>query len=164
VDSTDSPCSLDDKQLAFALRSQIAADQDRVVWEHEGDEVLVHLASLRTLSRPGALFASIELETDQTGRHPLIMTLALSCAEDDPSLIAVTDEAPRGHATLVGRWGHIVQEALWGALLSLVTAEAEKRAEAPRGLVVGADGVVLVTGDPLCFDSDVAQQPNKART
>jgi len=50
-----------------------------VIWVDGGDEVLVHLESVQAkMLDGGVLLVSVDLETDQTGRTPLIVRLALA--------------------------------------------------------------------------------------
>jgi hypothetical protein len=90
-----------------------AAAQKAVIWVDRGDEVLVHLDSVRVKIADRLLLMSVDLETDQTGRTPLIAAFALGDDKDPAGLVAVTDDLPRGNGVLASRWGKILQEALW---------------------------------------------------
>src|SRR5690348_16761582 len=54
-----------------------ASPPERVVWVDGGDEVLVHLDSVMTQIVGAAVLVSIDLETDQTGRTPLVVAFAI---------------------------------------------------------------------------------------
>ena len=97
------PDQLDAPALATALQATLAgtpADGSalpaqssaqpppRVVWVDHGDEVLAHLDSLRTRVVSGKLLVSLDLETDQTGRTPLVVAFALGGANDPAGLVA----------------------------------------------------------------------------
>ncbi len=103
-----------------------------VVWVDRGDEVLVHLDSLRVATQGEVLVASIDLETDQTGRAAVVVPMALG-ADAGAGASAVVEEFARGPEILVRRWGGIVQEALLGVL----TEMAEEHARERRGYSVG---------------------------
>ena len=68
---------------------------------------------------PGAVRVRIDLETEQTGRAPQDVVIAVAEPSAPPSLLAVTDETARGDTRLAARWGQALQEAVWGALLEL---------------------------------------------
>ena len=121
----------------------------QLVWVDGGDEVLVHVDSLTTRALDGALLVSVDLETDQTGRQPLVVVLSMAAADDGAGLVAVTEDVPRGDPVLAARWGAALQNAVWAALTALARAHADERAGAPRALVVTADGLRLVAGAPL---------------
>jgi len=121
----------------------------RVVWVERGDEVLVHPESVKVAIAGGALLVSVDLETDQTGRQPLIVTLSLGADGDGAGLVAVTDALPRGNAVLAARWGAALQTAVWSALLALARQHAAERATFPRGLALTKEGLHLVAGPPV---------------
>jgi hypothetical protein len=120
----------------------------RVIWVDSGDEVLVHLDSMTTQIVGQTVLISVDLETDQTGRTPLIVPFAVS-SDDTAGLIAATDEFPRGNGLLAARWGRAVQAAAWSALLSLASDHATERGQAPRGLAIANGHLQLVAGPPL---------------
>jgi hypothetical protein len=146
-------------ELAQALSVQLVgtpADGSRapsppvsgpVVWVEKGDEVLVHLESTQVRLQGGCLLVSVDLETDQTGRQPLIMAFSLSNGTDGAGLIATTDELPRGNGMLAARWGEAVQSAVWASLLKMSQQHAFERLKAPQG--------ISISGDSLHFHADV---------
>ena len=139
------PDQLDAPALATALQATLAgspADGSappaqapaKVVWVDHGDEVLAHLDSLAARVAGGRLLVSLDLETDQTGRTPLVVAFALGGANDPAGLVAVTEPFPRGNALLAARWGEAVQAAVWSGLLALAQDHAQERGSAPRGI------------------------------
>jgi hypothetical protein len=119
-----------------------------VVWVDAGDEVLVHLDSIKTQVTGQSVVVSIDLETEQTGRTPVIVVFALG-ADDQVGLIAATDEYPRGDGALVARWGAAVQAAAWSALLSLASDHAKQSKLTPRGLAVVDGQLRPIAGQAL---------------
>jgi hypothetical protein len=113
-----------------------------VVWVDGGDEVLVHLDSVVTQIVGTTVLVSIDLETDQTGRTPLVVAFALDPA-DGPGLIAATDQLPRGNGLLAARWGAAVRNAAWAALLSLAGDHAAERGMSPHGLSIASGNIRL---------------------
>ena len=59
-----------------------------VIWVNGSNEVLVHLDSTQVRILDGMLLVSVDLETDQTGRTPLICSFALSNSADAAGLLA----------------------------------------------------------------------------
>ena len=136
-----------DLSALIARRLALAAtDSKRVVWTDRGDEVLVHLDSVQVQIAGGALLIAVELETDQTGRQPLVVALALGGEKDRAGLIAATDALPRGHGALAARWGVALQDAVWTVLLELAQAHAAASGAVPRGFVLAPDALHLATG------------------
>jgi hypothetical protein len=162
------PSSLDAAKLQELLAHRLAgtpadgsapaegAPPARVVWVDGGDEVLVHLDSVQTRLVDGVLLVSIDLESAETGRAPLVVPLALGGAGDPAGLVATTDELPRGDAALVARWGEPVQAAVWSSLLAVATEHAAERGGAARAIAVDGKTLRLHAAEPL---SPIARAP-----
>lgn len=131
-----------------------AAATDKVVWVDNGDEVLVHLDSMRTRVLDRMLLVSVELETDQTGRSPLVVAFALGGGDDPAGLVAVSDELPRGNPVLAARWGRALQAAVWASLIGLASDHAAEQSLTPSGISAVNGSLRLHAGAPL----QVAQQ------
>jgi hypothetical protein len=136
-----------------------------IVWADAGSEALVHLDSIQVRMLPGTLLVSLDFETDQTGRSPLIVALTLSADPKDPAgLVAATDEYPRGDGRLAARWGRAFQAAAWASLLSIAQDHAAQRSLAPRNISVGPNGLTLQAGPPLSIVPQPTPQPGRAPT
>lgn len=151
------PDSLDPKSLAGVLAFRIAgspadgsniqsAFSTPVIWVDRGDEVLVHLESLRAHISDRLLLVSVDFETDQTGRTPLVAVFAVGAPDDPAALVAVTDEFPRGNGVLVARWGYVFRDAVWAALLSLAADHARERLASPIGISASKGTLLLHSG------------------
>lgn len=136
---------LGDPSLPF--NTTVNRAEPPVVWSDGGDEVLVHPASVRCLIRKDLLLVSVDLECDQTGRQTLVVPLAVGRARDQAGLVAVTDELPRGHDLLAGRWGVILQDAVWNALLDIAKTYATRLKKIPFAFSAG-DGVLALRAAP----------------
>ena len=101
----------------------------QVIWVDAGDEVLVDLDSIQVRILNRMIVVSVDLETDQTGRAPLIVPFALGGLRDQAGLIATTHELARGNRLLASRWGGILQSALWAALTGLAKDHADERGQ-----------------------------------
>src|SRR5262249_34697143 len=93
------------------------------------------------------LLLSVDLETDQTSRATLVVVLALGGDGDLAGLVATTDEVPRGNGLLAARWGHILQDAIWAALLGLAQDFARTHGGIPAGISAVLGTLKFVTGD-----------------
>lgn len=118
----------------------------QVIWVDNGDEVLVHLDSTKTQIVQQTILVSVDLETDQTGRQPLVVALALGDGTDGAGLIGTTDELPRGNALLAARWGQALQASVWAVLMRMAQEHAFERSKAPRGLSI-ANGLLNFFAD-----------------
>ena len=122
---------------------------NQVIWVDAGDEVLVHLDSVQARILEKLLLVSIDLESDETGRTPLVVSFALGDAADPSGLVAATDEYPRGDGRLAARWGESVQAALWSTLLSLAQEHATEREQAPVGISATSGSLRLHAAEPM---------------
>jgi hypothetical protein len=122
---------------------------DKVIWVDNGDEALVHLNSMEARILDRLLLVSVELETDQTGRTPLVVAFALGGADDPAGLVAVTDELPHGNPILAARWGRALQAAVWASLLGLAGDHATEQNLTPLGISAVKGSLRLHAGDPL---------------
>jgi hypothetical protein len=154
------PDQFDSSTLSSALKVRLqgtpadgsalgASASNQIIWVDAGDEILVHLDSIQTKILNNLVLISIDLESDQTGRTPLVVNFALGSATDLAGLVAVTDEYPRGDGRLAARWGEAVQAALWSTLLKLAQEHASERGKAPAGISATAGTMTLRTGNPI---------------
>jgi hypothetical protein len=121
-----------------------------VVWVDQGDEVLVHLDSITVRYVGEILLLSMDLECDQTGRTPLVVPFALGATSTaGATLVAATEEFPRGNALLAARWGQPVRDAAWTALLQLASDHATERGVAPQGMTLESGQLRLAAGPAL---------------
>lgn len=107
-----------------------------ILWSDFGDEVLVHIDSVQLRFVKRFAVVRVDLETEQTGRAPLIVTLALGSTQDGAGLVAATDALPRGNAMLASRWGRVLQETVWSGLLDLARQHASERGKVPLAMHV----------------------------
>lgn len=155
------PDTFGEKDLPAALSPRLmgtSADGSRtvppsegspVIWVDAGDEVLVHLDSTQIRILDKVVLVSVDLETDQTGRTPLIVSFSLGDANDPGGLIATTDDLPRGNGLLAARWGRVLQNAVWASLLSLAKDHADERSGAPQAISIAAGQLRLQSGTPF---------------
>jgi hypothetical protein len=121
--------------------------KNTVIWDDFGDQVLVHLDSVAVRLIKRLIFVSADFECEQTGRAPLIVTLAFGSLRDGAGLVAATDEVPRGHPLLAGRWGRIFQETVWAALLATARRHAGERGQVALSIHV-LDGHLRLAAAP----------------
>ncbi len=121
----------------------------QVIWVDHGNEVLVHLDSTAVRILDRLVLVSVDLETDQTGRTPLICSFAVSGPGELGGLVATTDDLPRGSGVLASSWGQQLQSAVWSSLLGLSNDHAAERNLAPRALSASAGTLSLNAGASL---------------
>jgi hypothetical protein len=102
-----------------------------LLWDDHGDQALVHVDSVVVRFVKRFAFVSVELETEQTGRAALIVTLAFGSTQDGAGLYAATDQLPRGHPLLAARWGELLQQTVWSAFVDLARQHAGERGKVP---------------------------------
>ena len=88
-----------------------------VIWEDSESDVIVHVDTLRFAIKPGLALFEIHLEADGIGLVPMIVPFTIGRNVTSASLIISTEHLPRGEQLMTHRWGEIVQEHLWYALL-----------------------------------------------
>ena len=151
------PGQFDDTSLAMAISTRLGVGnaaailQKQVVWTSRGDEVLLHLDSVRVKTAERLLFVSVDLETDQTGRTPLVCAFAVGNDKDPAGLIAVTDDLPRGNGVLAARWGKTLQEAVWATVLSISTDHAASASATAIGISVTPGSLRVQTSTALVW-------------
>ena len=121
----------------------------KVIWIDHGNEVLVHLDSTAVRILDRMVLVSVDLETDQTGRTPLVCSFAVSGAGELGGLVATTDELPRGLGSLASAWGQQLQSAVWSSLMGLANDHAAERSLTPRALSAAAGTLSLHAGAAL---------------
>lgn len=134
---------LDERAIAQLLQRALCAGREAdsaegrersILWHDFGDEVLVHIDSLQVRLRPRFIFVSVDLECEQTGRSPLIVTLAMGSTQDGAGLFATSDELPRGNPLLAARWGAVLRQIVWTSLLGLAAQHAGERGKVPLAM------------------------------
>lgn len=121
----------------------------KVIWVDHGSEVLVHLDSTAVRILDRMVLVSVDLETDQTGRTPLVCSFAVSGAGELGGLVATTGALPSGLGSLASAWGQHLQSAVWSSLLGLANDHAAERSLTPRALSAAAGSLSLQAGPAL---------------
>jgi len=88
-----------------------------VIWEDGESDVIVHVDKLRLAIKPSLALFEVHLEADNVGLVTLVIPFKIGKSADTASLIISTEHLPRGNPLMAHRWGEIVQEHLWFALL-----------------------------------------------
>lgn len=109
-----------------------------VIWEDAESDVVVHLDKLRFAIKPGLILFELTLEADGTGLLPMVISFKIGNDANTASLTISTEHLPRGEQLMAHRWGEIVQEHLWFALL-----EAGKQLKANKfaGTAIQISGI-----------------------
>jgi hypothetical protein len=101
--------------LVRDLRTALGAGAGAVVWTDCGDEVLVHAGDAQVRRDGDALLAEVALESDETGRHVLVVPLLEAGGK------VLTSRRPWGDERLATRWGEHLQHVVVSVLGDEVT-------------------------------------------
>lgn len=88
-----------------------------VVWRDAESELLVYPSQTRVRFAPGFVFVELAVATDQTGDAQLLFAYKIGATPNEASLTAVSENRPRGDATLATRWAEPATRLVWFALL-----------------------------------------------
>jgi hypothetical protein len=148
-------------RLRAALTTGAAGSAaEAIVWQDRGDEVVVHLSTFQIRLAPPAVFAAVELESDQTGRHSVIVRFVFGGPDDPAGLFATTDEVVRGNSLLAARWGPIFRDLVWSALTRLSTHHAAERGLAPLRLSVDRAGLQFAASQSVPLPQRIKEMLN----
>jgi hypothetical protein len=129
----------------------------RVVWRSPSHALFIYADRTQARLLRGWLVVRLELETDQTGRHPLELVYFLGAPrEGDATGAAVRiNAATREAAMLAEVWGDDLQRVVWDAVLDAIQLALQRaRRDHPnepltlRGFLATPEGlqVNVVTG------------------
>lgn len=122
--------------LTVKLAGQLSAEQvspSSIIWTDRGDELIIHLHSLQTSLKPGLVGLSFDIQADGVQQQTIVMLFTVGTTDGPKSLVSATEAVPRGPSALMARWGTVLQQTVWDALLSLGT----DRAVAGKQLLIG---------------------------
>jgi hypothetical protein len=97
-------------------------DDSALVWREGDDDLLLNLASLRSVCKPGWLLVELELEAGDSGRERLQLVYFLGRDGQGDGQKAATTIRTGSEAGLriADRWGAALQRVVWDAVLDLV--------------------------------------------
>lgn len=88
-----------------------------VVWRDAESELLVYPARTHVKFAPGFVFVELAVSADQTGDAQLLFAYKIGATPNEASLTAVSENRPRGDATLATRWAEPATRLVWFAML-----------------------------------------------
>ena len=117
--------------VAARMRARLAGlgnATPKVLWQRDGMQVLIDLASLEVRTVEGWLVCDIELRTDQTGaaRLQLVFFLGERHEGDGVHASATIDAPGLVAAQLADAWGGDLQRVLWDAILDVVEISVQR--------------------------------------
>lgn len=100
----------------------------RVVWRSSSHAVFIYVDRTQARLLRGWLVVGLELETDQTGRHPLELVYFLGNAQDGDGTGAAVriNASTRDAAMLAEVWGDDLQRVVWDAVLDAIQVALQK--------------------------------------
>lgn len=121
---------------AFAATAgpRVAEEQRGVVWTQGDDELLVRLADVRVRILDGLVLVGVPVFCEQTGDTEIVVAFAVGAPDAPTGMLIATEDAPRGPAIIVDRWGEALVDAAHRALLHLAQDVA-----AVAGTDIGGD-------------------------
>lgn len=159
---------IDGRTLVRALRNELAgtpADdgarpsaigaRGSVVWVDDGDELLVHLDTLAVRFSTDGIRVELAVEADDIARSSVIVTLALGSNPRPDTVLAVAGDRPCGDELVIGRWGAVLEHAVWAAIVSAAEREARFLGHAVLGISVQAGHLRVGLGAPVRQESAV---------
>jgi hypothetical protein len=126
-------------------------DEGLVLLTDGESELLVDPARTRVLTGDGVVLVVLGVECDQTGAVEVTVPFAAGTEDATAGMILATEQAPRGHPAVTGRWGQALVAMAWEALLSVaagLTRHAGTDLDAvpliPGALLAAKDGITLL--------------------
>ena len=100
----------------------------RVVWRSATHAVFIYVDRTQARLLRGWLVVGLELETDQTGRHPLELVFFLGAPRDGDGTGAAVriNAATREAATIAEVWGDDLQRVVWDAVLDAIQVALQR--------------------------------------
>lgn len=143
------------------------SQSDGIVLQDGESEVVFYLNQLRVAVKDNYVIFDAQLETDQTGVGHLVIPFRIGNSIKHATLTVTTESLPRGNPSLSARWGTIMQEQLWFALLSSGEEIAKTKPQAANlqlsGLYADRLKVVFVYSQPASI-VDIRNYINAVRS
>lgn len=114
-------------------------------------ELLVDPDRARVLTGEGVVVVVLRVECDQTGAVEVTVPFAAGTQDATAGMILATEQAPRGHPAVTGRWGQALVAVAWEALLSVtagltrhVGTDLDAAPLIPGALLAARDGITVL--------------------
>jgi hypothetical protein len=95
-----------------------------VMWQREGNQLLLLPTELSLTLGRGLLAFSIPVSCDQSGAAPVHVSFVVGDPDSPAGFLAVTEERPRGPEIVVDTWGEALVAFAWSVVLQLATSLA----------------------------------------
>lgn len=143
-----------DRLRKFIIEQLTPADTEPgpIIWQEGESEAIFHIDKLRVSIKNSYIIFDTQLETDQSGIGNLVVPFRIGNTVQQATLTITTESLPRGNPSIASRWGTIVQEQLWFALLNAGETFREKNLKSAElqlsGLYCEGDNLVYVFSKP----------------
>lgn len=107
----------------------------RVIWRTPSHSIFIYADRAQARLMRGWLVVGLELETDQTGIHPVELVFFLGAAQDGDGTGAAVriNASTREGAMLAELWGDDLQRVIWDAVLDAIQVALQRvRREHPK--------------------------------
>lgn len=112
----DVEVELDAKRLQTLFRK---AGPSSVVWSGPAGELEVLIAMTRVAVRPGVVLVALTADTDQTGRHELVVPLMVGTEDRHLGMTLGGQKRAVGHSPLAALWSEALTAHAWSTLLTI---------------------------------------------
>ena len=125
--------------LVALLQNRMAGGHDGpVVWTHAGSELLIQNQDITAKIDGHTLLVFVPVECDQTNLQIVTLRYYLG-NEGQMERMAVADSAVDAPELITKHWGLILQESVWGVVLSWIDADTPA-GKVATGFAMGGDG------------------------
>jgi hypothetical protein len=143
----------------FPPAAAIAAGFDRfakpsrqpVKWREGDRELLVFPADVSVRTGDGVIAVSVPVFTDQTDKAVVHVSFVVGDPKRPAGLVATTDAAPAGPATIVDAWGEALVAFAWHVVIEVATTIAGEAGRdvdgsrlVPIAIAASPDGLFVV--------------------
>jgi hypothetical protein len=132
--------------LRDALTGPANVGAPAVIWSDRGSQIVLHVGKLQVRAAENTLVVAVDTQSAEFGVASLIVRFVVGGRGDPASLVAATDDSALGHPAVAARWGKLVRDVLWAAVVRLSVSHAAGHGLTPMSLVIAPDRLRLVAG------------------
>jgi hypothetical protein len=156
------------RSLSDALTGPAHTRAAEVIWEDRGSQILLHVGKLQVQLVDGVLVVAVDVETAESGRTTLIVRYVFGSATGEAGLVASSDAMVHGDPLVAARWGSLVRDVIWAAIVRLSEAHATERGRQPQSIAIRRGHLEFAARAPtslkaLAADHLTRQKPRNAK-
>jgi hypothetical protein len=124
------------RSLSDALTGPTHKRAAEVIWEDRGSQILLYVGKLQVRLADGVLVVAVDVETTESGRTTLIVRYVFGSATGAAGLVASSDAVVHGDPLVAARWGSLLRDVIWAAIVRLSEAHATERGRQPQSIAI----------------------------